>query len=116
MEAKRREPVGTPGPHDFFACPGCMKSGKDISDDVEKISRWSDALIRLSPPAEEGEADPDEVELPGGLNVATLTEGLAHAISYVSARLRNDLQVVAVCRRSWIGCATRTSKWWDLGR
>jgi hypothetical protein len=89
MKTKRQEPSGTREPHDVFTCPGCRKAGKDIMDSAAKISRWSEALVTLSPPAqvEEGEDDPDEVELPGGINVTTLTEGLAHAIFYVAERL-----------------------------
>jgi hypothetical protein len=100
MDHKRREPaVGTPEPHDFFACAGCEAAGKDIMDSAAKISRWSDALVTLSPPAEigEGEDDPDKVRLLGGISVFTLTEGLAHAIFYVSERLQSNLPGRVVC-------------------
>jgi hypothetical protein len=112
MDRQRKDGArGTPATsHDFFTCDDCKDEGKRVRDAIGKIERWSEALVTLSPPAAvdlDLDGDPEEFA-PGGINGATLTEALGHAIFYEAERLGSNLPGIALCEAARLNRAIDT--------
>ncbi len=101
MDDGKRKSGTTREAHDFFRCEDCNAAGQAIAESVSKIRRWSAAVITLSPPPEIGENEDGPAGELEGVGVATLTEGLMHAVFFESERLESNLPPRAICSEEW---------------